>query len=101
MLSPVSGETITLDPDIPAGRESVPFRASAGEGLRWRLDGRDLGRASDFFAWEPKPGRHRLELADASGASLDRAEFTVRGESPAEADAREAGTAPPERQEPD
>ncbi|MBI4679075.1 MAG: penicillin-binding protein 1C [Elusimicrobia bacterium] len=94
ILSPVSGEIIALDPDIPAGHESVPFKASSGGGLRWRLDGLDLGQASETFAWRPERGSHRLELADASGKVLDQAGFTVRGESPVAADAREAGEDP-------
>jgi penicillin-binding protein 1C len=82
ILSPVSGETIALDFDIPTDREAVSFKAVSGEGLAWRLDGQELGPAGEALDWRPIRGRHLLELVGAGGRPLDRAEFTVRGESP-------------------
>jgi penicillin-binding protein 1C len=101
ILSPISGEIIALDPDIPPGHETVPFKASSGAGLRWRLDDQDLGPAAEPYSWPPKKGSHCLELADASGRVLDRSEFAVRGESPASQDAREAGEDHPDSHPPE
>ncbi|MFI5348283.1 MAG: penicillin-binding protein 1C [Elusimicrobiota bacterium] len=84
--SPVSGTIIALDPDIPAGRQSVPFEADAGAGLRFALNGQDLGEASLPLDWNPAPGRYTLALVDRGGRTLDSASFEVRGALAAEAD---------------
>ena len=49
-----------------------------GERGTWRLDGRPLG-AGERLRWAPWPGRHRLELVDASGQTLQSVAFEVRG----------------------
>lgn len=76
---PAPDTVVALDPDIPAGRQVLRFRAEAGEaGVSWWLDGRRLGPARDRD-WTPSPGAHRLELRDAAGHALDGVFFTVRG----------------------
>ena len=43
-----------------------PAWRCAAAGLRWRIDGRELGRGARW-GWLPWPGRHRVELLDARG----------------------------------
>jgi penicillin-binding protein 1C len=86
LASPVAGTIIALDPDIPPGQQSVPFEADAGAGLRFSLNGRDLGDASLPFDWNPTPGRYTLALVDGGGRTLDSTAFEVRGALVAEAD---------------
>jgi penicillin-binding protein 1C len=86
LASPVSGTIIALDPDIPAGRQSVPFEADAGSGLRFALNGQDLGDASLPLDWKPSAGRYTLVLVDRGGSILDSISFEVRGALVAEAD---------------
>ncbi|UJB66902.1 penicillin-binding protein 1C [Acidovorax sp. YS12] len=77
--SPTPGTVIALDPDIPPARQSLWFEASGeGNGLRWRIDGRELGRGARW-GWLPWPGRHLVELTDARGQVLDSLRFEVRG----------------------
>jgi penicillin-binding protein 1C len=77
--SPVAGTRIALDPDIPSDRQGVLLDADGASGGRWRLDGTDVGPAGTPRLWRPVPGRHLLELVDASGAVQDRVEFAVHG----------------------
>jgi penicillin-binding protein 1C len=86
LSNPVSGTIIALDPDIPAGQQSVPFEADAGAGLHFALNGRELGEAALPFDWNPVAGRYTLALVDRSGRALDTAAFEVRGALVAEAD---------------
>ncbi len=77
--SPTPGTVIALDPDIPPARQRLWFEASGdGSGLRWRIDGRELGRGARW-GWLPWPGRHLVELTDARGQVLDSLRFEVRG----------------------
>jgi penicillin-binding protein 1C len=77
ILAPANGSIVALDPDIPPNRQRLNFRAQ-GADLRWRLDGKPLGRGAEL-AWLPWPGRHRIELVDARGAVLDSIRIEVRG----------------------
>ena len=82
ILAPVSGTIIALDPDIPPARQRVVFEArAAGEGIRWMLDGTDLGPAASLVPWAPSPGRHRLALVTGAGEVRDSVLFEVRGDS--------------------
>jgi penicillin-binding protein 1C len=90
LLSPVSGTIIALDPDIPAGQQSVPLVAAAGEGLRFSLNGADVGAADAPLDWSPEPGRYTLALLDRGGRKVDAASFEVRGALAAETGAPEA-----------
>ncbi len=97
LAGPVAGTIIALDPDIPAGQQSVPFEADAGAGLRFALNGRDLGDAAEPFDWSPVPGRFTLALVDRTGKTVDSATFEVRGALVAQAD--EAAEPPDETAE--
>ena len=82
ILAPVAGTILALDPDIPAGRQRVPFEArDARPGERWLLDGAVLGDATDFILWPLAPGRHRLSVVARDGRILDTVIFVVRGAS--------------------
>jgi penicillin-binding protein 1C len=76
---PVSGTIVAIDPDIPPQRQRMKFHApGADASVRWRLDGRVLGRGS-MIDWPVWPGKHELELRDRAGALIDRVHFEVRG----------------------
>ena len=104
---PANGTILALDPDIPPDSQRVQLLAkqagmAAGQdwrdnSLRWRLVTRqysapadkaaqpvmrevqrELGRGSQI-GWLPWPGRHKLELLDASGKLLDSISLEVRG----------------------
>ena len=81
--APASGTIVALDPDIPPLRQRLQLAASAnaagaGDALRWRLNGKALGRGAQL-AWPPWPGRHVLQLTDAQGTVLDEVRIEVRG----------------------
>jgi penicillin-binding protein 1C len=82
ILYPAERSIIALDPDIPGQLQRVDFRAQAGRGLRWRLDGSDLGPADQDLAWTPAPGRHALALVDGGGRNVAQVSFEVRGALP-------------------
>jgi len=79
---PTDGTVIALDADIPPSRQRLALQLSgavaAGMGWQWRMDDKLLGRADRAQSWLPRPGRHRLVLADAAGRELDSAVFEVR-----------------------
>lgn len=77
--SPAGGMLVALDPDIPAARQQILFRAEPRlASLHYQLDGKRIGKADRARFWSPEPGRHRLELVDADGLALDVVEFEVR-----------------------
>ena len=81
IAAPAAGTIIALDPDIPPRHQRLQFAASphpAGANLRWRMDGKPLGRGAQL-AWLPWPGRHVVQLTDARGTVLDELRFEVRG----------------------
>jgi penicillin-binding protein 1C len=83
IVAPASGTILALDPDIPAGRQRIPFEArDAAPGQRWLLDGAVLGEAGETVLWAPEPGRHRLSLVAEDGRILDTLNFVVRGAGP-------------------
>lgn len=97
---PGQGTVLALDFDIPPARQRVFFsvtgtgsyRGKKGEGEKenglpgvpadtafiWQLNGHRLEAASVRAGWLPLPGRHVLQLLDASGKELDRVRFEVR-----------------------
>jgi penicillin-binding protein 1C len=80
IIAPAGGTVIALDPDIPPSRQRVIFEARSGRApLRWRLDGTDLGSATDLVVWNPYPGRHTLSLVDDEQRPHDTLTFEVRG----------------------
>ncbi|NHZ37972.1 penicillin-binding protein 1C [Massilia rubra] len=79
ILYPGPDGVIALDPDIPAGRERVVFRAQGAQGLSWRLDGVALGAGAASHAWQPVAGEHELALVDAGDKVVAATRFSVRG----------------------
>ncbi|MDB5892857.1 MAG: penicillin-binding protein [Rhodoferax sp.] len=77
ITSPAPGSVIALDPDIPPQHQRLRFTAD-GPSPRWRLDGKPLPTGAEQ-RWLPWPGRHRLQLVDARGTTLDEIQFEVRG----------------------
>jgi penicillin-binding protein 1C len=77
--TPVAGEVIALDPDIPPPHQRVVF-AGVGTGAahRWVLNGDDLGPALSPLLWEPAPGSHVLSLVGQAHQELDSVWFEVR-----------------------
>lgn len=80
IVAPAPGSIVALDPDIPPQHQRVHFMASpaSAPGLRWRMDGKPLGRGAQV-AWLPWPGRHVVQLTDARGRVLDELRIEVRG----------------------
>ena len=78
IVYPGESSILAIDPDIPDEVERVVFRAQAGKGLAWRLNGNALGPAEDY-AWRPVNGAHELALVDADGKVRALTKFQVRG----------------------
>jgi penicillin-binding protein 1C len=79
IVAPAPGSRIALDREIPAAQQRVLFEASPGDGsLSWVLDGELVARGVRFL-WSPAPGRHRVQLLDSSGRTLDDMSFAVAG----------------------
>src|SRR5262245_50136018 len=82
IIAPAAGTILALDPDIPAGRQRVPFEArDAVAGQRWLLDGAVIGEAAELLLWPAVSGRHRLSLVAKDGRIVDTVSFVVRGAS--------------------
>jgi penicillin-binding protein 1C len=65
---------------MPRERQRIVFSAQGqSDGLRWVLNGRDLGLARGPTHWAPASGRYLLSLSDAGGATIDSVRFQVRG----------------------
>jgi len=78
---PAPDTVIAVDPDLPPGRQRVVFEAApAVPGLSWRLGDTVLADERGRALWTPRPGRHTLALEDASGRTLSRVAFEVRGD---------------------
>jgi penicillin-binding protein 1C len=78
ILYPGDASIIAIDPDIPDAVQRVFFQAQAARGLRWRLDGDDLGQAGADYAWRPVAGQHQLALIDANAQVVATTRFHVR-----------------------
>ena len=77
ITAPTSGTIIALDPDIPPTHQRLTFSAE-GRSLRWLMDGKEFGRGNEV-KWLPWPGRHVVQLVDASGKAVDEIRLEVRG----------------------
>ena len=77
ITSPANGTIVALDPDIPPARQRLQSAAQR-TGRRWRLDRRELARGNTA-AWLPWPGRHRVQIVNATGEVLDEIRVEVRG----------------------
>ena len=77
--TPVSGEVIALDPDIPPAHQRLVFAGDGtSTGQRWLLNGREIGPAMGLLLWVPVPGQHTLSLIDHQRPALDTVSFEVR-----------------------
>jgi penicillin-binding protein 1C len=77
--TPVSGEVIALDPDIPPTHQRVVFAGDGtSAGQRWVLNGQEIGPATGLLLWEPVSGQHTLSLVDHERRALDTVRFEVR-----------------------
>jgi penicillin-binding protein 1C len=95
ITAPASGTIIALDPDIAPRHQRLHLSAE-GQGLRWLMDGREFARGAQA-QWLPWPGRHVVQLVDASGRVADEIRLEVRGAGVR--NARKAGNASPARPE--
>ena len=77
ITAPASGTILALDPDIPPKNQRLTFSAE-GQSLRWRMDGKEFARGVQA-QWLPWPGRHVVQLLDASGNVADEIRLEVRG----------------------
>ncbi|BEP34433.1 transglycosylase domain-containing protein [Variovorax sp. V59] len=77
ITAPADGTIIALDPDIPPLHQRVRFEAE-GRGVQWRIDGKHFARGTSA-QWLPWPGRHVIELVDATGKVVDQRKLEVRG----------------------
>ncbi len=77
ITAPADGTIVALDPDIPPANQRLQLRADGPDG-HWLLNGRPLARGASA-SWLPWPGRHAVQLVDASGTVLDEIRVEVRG----------------------
>ncbi|MBI5634202.1 MAG: penicillin-binding protein 1C [Nitrospirae bacterium] len=76
---PAQRMIIALDPDIPEDRQRVFFESDAsGDLIRWRLNGKEIGRTSEIISWKPVPGKYTISLIDAHDVVIDSVRFTVK-----------------------
>ncbi|WP_308447383.1 penicillin-binding protein 1C [Parachitinimonas caeni] len=76
---PGDGMIFATDQDIPVTNQAIRFEASAGENLRFRLNGVVIAPASHRHLWSPRPGRYQLELVNNQGKVFSVVHFQVRG----------------------
>ncbi len=74
IVSPSEGSVWMFDPTIPASAQRLVFEGPAG---RWLLGGQMIGLGSRVV-WNPRPGRHILELRPLEGGMPARVMFEVR-----------------------
>lgn len=75
IVDPGHGAIFALDPDLPADRQILTFRADpTPAGAYWQLDEIRL----DHPTWPLQRGKHRLELRDREDRVLDKVQFEVR-----------------------
>ena len=79
ITTPVSGTIIAVDPDIPPARQRIAFESHAAQrGMRWYIDGTDVGPATAVALWVPRAGVHTLAIIDGL-QPVETARFVVRG----------------------
>jgi penicillin-binding protein 1C len=82
ITAPQDGTILALDPDIPPTRQRLVLAAEAGSAapgaLRWWIGPREIGRG-ERAQWLPWPGRHVVQLRNASGQVLEERRIEVRG----------------------
>ena len=82
ITAPQDGTILALDPDIPAPYQRLRLAAEPGgtpaASLRWWIGRNEIGRGPDA-QWLPWPGRHVVQLRDATGTVLAERRIEVRG----------------------
>lgn len=73
ITSPRDGSVVVLDPDIPMAAQALVFEGAEG---RWLVDGQAVGDGRRL-RWQPRPGRHVLELRSAAPGAGQRIVFDV------------------------
>ena len=80
IVYPVSNTIIALDPDMPKNYQKVFFKAkTGGEQLSFWLNEQQLASAQQDYPWQPKRGRHLLQLKNLQGQVRAEVRFEVRG----------------------
>ncbi|HEX5125352.1 MAG TPA: penicillin-binding protein 1C [Rhodocyclaceae bacterium] len=81
LIAPPNAAVIAPDPDIPQPLQSILLQASGNARNCMRLDGQPIAPCGQLerLLPLPAPGRHRFELADVDGKSIDVHMFEVRG----------------------
>jgi penicillin-binding protein 1C len=76
---PQSNMLIGIDPDIPRANQRVSIQISAPQADHVVfIDGKRLARSQETVFWEPKKGRHEVELKTRDGHRVDDVSFVVR-----------------------
>jgi penicillin-binding protein 1C len=67
IASPSPNQRFVLNPDLPTDRQQVRLETTAREGeLWWFVDDQPVARGARAW-YSPKPGMHRIRLADGEG----------------------------------
>ena len=77
ITAPASGTIIALDPDIPPRNQRLRLSAG-GQDLRWLIDRKPFAKGASAL-WLPWPGKHLIQIANASGKVLDEVHLEVGG----------------------
>jgi len=81
IIYPTQGTIVALDPDMPRDDQKMFFEARPqGASLEWVLDGQNLGSAAGLIPWQPRKGKHVLQLMDSARQESDSVTFEVRGD---------------------
>ncbi|HEX5314215.1 MAG TPA: transglycosylase domain-containing protein [Gammaproteobacteria bacterium] len=102
IAEPLPGETLALDPRLPAAAQRYRFRISGGDGdiaaVVWRLDGKTLTTTrAPSASWQLVAGVHRLSAevrltTGIAGLRLGQVQFRVLGGEAATKDSRSTAT---------
>jgi penicillin-binding protein 1C len=76
IVSPLSGSTYLLDPDVPSSRR-IPLRAAGAAQLVWTSDSLRCEAESGGYFAVGADGEHRITVTDASGRSAE-VQITIR-----------------------
>jgi penicillin-binding protein 1C len=78
IVSPSEGSVWMFDPGMPASAQRMVFEGATG---RWLLDGEAIGQGARVI-WNPRRGRHALELQPPEGGPPFKVMFEVRAVPP-------------------
>ena len=74
IVSPSEGSVWIVDPGMPGSAQRMVFEGAPG---RWLLDGQTIGQGARVV-WNPRRGRHALELQPPEGGPPMKIMFEVR-----------------------